>query len=144
MFGLSACTGITPQPSQTEEVIDTRQAARFDAWETDLDRHNDAVRQLVALSDRHIADGQFEQASSVLERSLRIDNRVAVVWSRLAWLAMEAEQYRRAQNLLIRSNSLTTDAALLRLNWELYRDASDYANDHAGVDKALRKLDAYY
>ena len=133
---LSSC--VRTQPQQETSAIE--QQPWNQVWQTGLAQVNEAVKQLVQKSDQAIENRQYDKAATTLERVLRIDNRVATVWSRLAWLAIAQQQYKRAQNLIIRSNSLSVNNKLLQFNWRMYRDASDYRNDTAGVHRATQQL----
>ena len=135
---LTACAGLTPAPQQTETGLPWQAV-----WQSDTGRHNRAVQQLIRQADDAIRNANYDKAASLLERVLRIDNRVASVWSRLGWLAMQQQQARRAQNLLMRSNSLSRNNALRKLNWRLYRRASEAIDDRAGVARAEQKLAAF-
>ncbi len=112
-------------------------------WQADSGRYNAATAQLIRQADNAIRNRNTDKAGSLLERALRIDNRIAGIWSRLGWLAMQNHQYRRAQNLLQRSNSLGPPRAMRRLNWQFYLRASEAAGDAAGVARARQKLTAF-
>lgn len=135
---LAACAGLVPPDRETGTAAD-RQAI----WQADTGRYNSAVQQLIRQADHAMRNHNLDKAASLLERVLRIDNRVASVWSRLGWLAMQKQQARRAQNLLMRSNSLSSSRQLRRLNWQLYRMASEIAGDPAGIERADRQLESF-
>ncbi len=109
-------------------------------WQADAGRYNAAVRQLTLQSDDAMRNHNYDKAGTLLERALRIDNRVASLWSRLGWVALQNGQYSRAQNLLQRSNSLSGDESLHKVNWQFYLNASEAAGDAAGVARARKKL----
>ena len=135
---LGACTGLAPQPADSDGVASWRSV-----WQADTGRYNRAVQQLIRQADDAIGNRNFDKSVTLLERVLRIDNRTASVWSRLGWLALQRQQAGRAQNLLMRSNSLNPPPALEKLNWQLYREASQAAGDEAGVARARQKLAAF-
>ena len=135
---LSACAGPAPQPDSPEGATSWQLV-----WQADTGRYNRAVQQLIRQADDAIGNRNFDKAVTLLERVLRIDNRTASVWSRLGWLALQRQQAGRAQNLLMRSNSLNPPPALEKLNWQLYREASTAAGDEAGVARASQKLAAF-
>lgn len=137
LLGISACAGIQQPQQDTPAELQTPWAG---VWQNDLQQYNQAIQKLVAQADKYIADFSYDKAEVVLERALRINNRVASVWSRLGWLALQQSQYQRAQHLITRSNSHTSQPQLLRLNWGFYRDASEYQNDAAGVQRARQQL----
>ena len=134
---LTACAGVTLTPQPVDAM------PWQSVWQADTGRHNKAVQQLIRQADDAIRNQNYGKAASLLERVLRIDNRVASAWSRLGWLAMQQQQPRRAQNLLMRSNSLSRSRQLQKLNWRLYHNASEAAGDSAGVARAEQKLAAF-
>ncbi len=135
---LASCAGVDRTLPDSDAVPETQ--SPFLAWQIDTAQQSQPVKQLVTRADEKMRQSDLASAEVILERALRINNRIATVWSRLAWLAVEQQQYQRAQNLIIKSNSLNTDSQLQLFNWRMYRDASDYRNDAEGVALANRQL----
>lgn len=112
------------------------------AWRVSAQDYVPAVRSLVSRADGMIEAGQYDDAITVLNRSLRIDNRTATVWSRLAWLSQQQGRSKNARDYVRRSNSLTSEVDLLRFNWMVYRQASEALGDTRGMQAAQQQLQA--
>ena len=135
-LSLVACS--TTERPLPDEIVDDGDLQR--AWFSDREQQSAAVRQLADQADRLIQRGQLPTAEVVLNRALRISNRDASVWSRLAWLAERQGQFQRARDLASRSNSLTSNYELLRFNWQVYRQASIALQDTAAIERAEQAL----
>ena len=100
---------------------------------------------VVALAQRARDDrraGRHEAAAASLERALRIEPRNAFLWHRLAALRLAAGQPAEAEQLAIRSNSLTRDLPeLRRRNWRLIAQARAARGDQRGAIDARRRAD---
>ena len=136
LFALTACTGVDRPVSEPAYEVE----GSYNAWLQDRHRQSPAIRQLVEQADQLIERDDFATAEVVLNRALRISNRVASVWSRLAWLAARQEQYKRARDLALRSNGLTSASDIQRFNWQLYRQASMALEDDDAIERASQRL----
>lgn len=104
---------------------------------------NAAVVTLLDKAGEHSAAGRLSEAGVVLERALRIEPRNPFLWQELARVRLGQGQYRQAENLAAKSNSLTAgDAALCRENWRIIGQArtkrGDLQGARAAFDKAAR------
>lgn len=85
---------------------------------------NQAVADLLVQAKLELSRGQLNRAGVLLERSLEIDAREARVWSELAALRLEQQQYQAVIQLASKSNSLSQGQALVRKrNWRLIAEA---------------------
>ena len=116
---LASCASIDKpdegEPAQRDDV--------FRAWDTEDRKLSPAVNALIGQADTLITQQRLDDAEVVLNRALRIDNRSASVWSRLAWICLESGCVDRARDYVTRSNSLTQERALLDLNRLIYDEA---------------------
>jgi len=67
---------------------------------------NTAVQTLLNKAHDEVAAGRMEAAGANLERALRIEPRNPVLWQELAQVRLDQRQYRQAENLAAKSNSL--------------------------------------
>jgi Tfp pilus assembly protein PilF len=137
---LASCAGIEKPPG--EPGIDEGSGV-FEVWRAETASQSAAISQILQQADRLIAEKEYATAEIVLNRAIRIDNRNASIWSRMAWLSVEQTHDRRAQDYISKSNSLTTDTDLLRFNWQLYYLASQNMGDAQGMHLAKNKLAAF-
>ena len=100
---------------------------------------------VVALAQRARDDrraGRHEAAAASLERALRIEPRNPLLWHRLAALTLAAGRPAEAEQLAIRSNSLTRGAPeLRRRNWRLIAQARAARGDQRGATDARRQAE---
>lgn len=57
-------------------------------------------------AEKQIAEGRFDLAAATLERGLRLAPKDATLWSKLAGVKMQQQQYQQARSLAAKSNSL--------------------------------------
>jgi len=85
---------------------------------------NVAVVSLLNKAKAQYTSGQLHEASASLERAVRIEPRNPYLWQELARVRLEQGQYRQAENLAAKSNSLIAiDGALRRENWRIIGQA---------------------
>ena len=102
---------------------------------------NRAVASLVRRADDQERAGDHAAAAVSLERALRIAPDDAALWSRLAALRLEQQQYGSVQQLAAKSNALAAvqDADLKARNWRLIADARRALGDDTGASDAERR-----
>lgn len=101
---------------------------------------NTAVVALVEKAESLAASGNLDQASASLERALRIEPRNPVLWQELASVRIDQGQYRQAENLAAKSNSLAGDYRWLRKkNWQIIAEARLKRGDNQGAQTALER-----
>lgn len=104
---------------------------------------NGAVIALLDHADQQAQAGDSDAAAASLERALRIEPRNASLWSRLAVIRLEQGQPDQAEQLALKSNSLSPyDNNLLARNWDTVAKARWARNDAAGARAAEAKAEA--
>lgn len=105
---------------------------------------NRTVALLWERAESARSEDRLEDAIGTLERALQISPENSVLWSRLAELQLEQNEYAAAENLALRSNSLAGDQPRLRYrNWLLIAEARDRRGDDAGAQEARAEADHY-
>lgn len=133
---LASCA--TPGPQPAEEVSGSY---KYKAWRLIASADNEAINVLLEQADRLIEDSQLDAAGDKLERVLRIKPEYAPAWSRLSWIALQADAPQRSIQMAKRSNSFAyTDPQLQLLNWSFIRDASELLNDPALSERAEQQI----
>jgi Tfp pilus assembly protein PilF len=114
---LAGCTAYAPQPSESTAIV-----------------------SLINQAAQYRSSGDFAAASTSLERALRIEPRNPQLWYQLAQVRIDQQQYRQAENLAQKSNTLSqNNPRLRRLNWLLISRARSLSGDQQGAENALRK-----
>jgi tetratricopeptide (TPR) repeat protein len=103
---------------------------------------NAAVVALLDKAQAQSSAGQLEAADASLERALRIEPRNPVLWQELAQVRLGQSQYRQAENLAAKSNSLAGDDKGLRAeNWWIIGQARSRRGDLQGAQAAFEKAE---
>lgn len=103
-----------------------------------------AVTSLLARAESASRDRDWSAAAASLERALRIEPRNPVLWNRLAGVRLQQGQYRQAEQLAAKSNSLAGDDRLLQArNWRLIARARRQLGDERGAAEAERRAEAF-
>ena len=99
-----------------------------------------AVVALLDTAEQQANEGDLEASAASLERAIRIDPRNPVLWYHLATVRLSQGEARAAEQLAVKSNSLSTgnDVQQAR-NWELIARARRAQNDMDGAKAAERK-----
>ncbi|NOZ10785.1 MAG: tetratricopeptide repeat protein [Gammaproteobacteria bacterium] len=110
-----------------------------------VDRYT--VRPQTSMSDKQVVQaladaagqekqaGRFDNAAGLYERALRIEPGNAVLWTELADLRYDQEQFRQVLALAAKSNTLAGDKQALKIrNWRLMGDA----RKELGEDQAAK------
>lgn len=127
----AAETGETADNSGVE-VIPLQRSAPVDS--------SPAVTSLLARAETASRDRDWSAAAASLERALRIEPRNPVLWNRLAGVRLQQGQYRQAEQLAAKSNSLAGDDRLLQArNWRLIARARRQLGDERGAAEAERR-----
>ena len=101
---------------------------------------NSAVVSLLNKARSQSTAGQLHEASASLERAVRIEPRNPYLWQELARVRLEQGQYRQAENLAAKSNSLIAgDGAVRRENWRIIGQARTKQGDLQGARTAFDK-----
>jgi len=130
--------GIAGEPAQSETGN-----YKYDAWRPDTSGEYEAINVLLDEADVLIEKKSFDAATDKLERVLRIKPEYAPAWSRLSWLALQADSPKRAVQMAKRSNSFAfSDPELQSLNWSFIRAASKALNDEDAYFRAKQRMES--
>ena len=103
-----------------------------------------AVVALLDRADDYRSAGDSSNEAATIERALRIEPGNARLWHRLAAARLEQGQPQQAEQLALKSNSLSAgDTRLQASNWRLVARARWSLDDSAGAraaEKRARKL----
>lgn len=139
VFLLASCA--TPGQQPVEEAVTG--SYRYTAWQPVAAGNNEAINVLLEQADQLIEQNQLNAAGDKIERALRIRPQYAAAWSRLSWIALEADSPQRAIQMAKRSNSFAyNDPQLQLLNWSFIRSASQILNDDTLFDQAEQKINS--
>lgn len=101
-----------------------------------------AVLSLLRKSSEARAKGQYDQASSALERAVNIEPRNYFVWSALARVYLDKKLYDNAESVAMKSNSLARGNVYVELeNWKIIGDARQAQGDAIGALQAQTRVD---
>jgi predicted Zn-dependent protease len=118
---LAACAGLAPAPVSG----------------------NAAVVALVDQAQMDTVAGRLPQASSGLERALRIEPGNPRLWQQLARLRLAQGDAGQAESLAIKANHWSgTDKRLRAANWRLIAEARAARGDDAGAREAAERARA--
>ena len=116
---LAGCTVLQPSPSQ-----------------------NTAVTDLLDRAQAQASAGQLDQASASLERAMRIEPRNSALWQKLARVRLDQGQFRQAENLAAKSNTLAGNNRRLRIeNWRIIGQARTKRGDLQGAQEAFERAE---
>lgn len=105
---------------------------------------NTAAVSLLNKARSQSSAGQLHEASASLERAVRIEPRNPYLWQELARVRLEQGQYRQAENLAAKSNSLiSADKAMRKENWRIIGQARTKQGDLQGARSAFDKAAHY-
>ncbi len=103
---------------------------------------NTAVMNLLNKAQSQIAAGRLDEAGANLERAVRIEPRNPILWQELARVQLEQGQYRQAENMAAKSNTLAGgDRYLQARNWRIIGEARSRRGDPQGAREAFEKAD---
>ena len=98
---------------------------------------NQAVVALLDSVRNYVNGGEYDKAAAALERALRIEPRNAGIWHDLGQIRLRQGQYRQAESMASKSNSLAgNNRGLQARNWRLIAFARRSAGDIAGAEAA--------
>ena len=101
-----------------------------------------AVVSLMRKANTARAAGQYELAASELERAQRIEPRNYFVWSALAKVYLEQEQYDQAVSVAGKSNSLARGNVYVEVeNWKTIATARRAQGDSIGALQAQARIE---
>lgn len=102
-----------------------------------------AVVALLDRADDYRQAGEFSSEAATIERALRIDPGNASLWHRLAAARLAQGQPQQAEQLALKSNTLSAgDTRLQASNWRLVAKARWSMDDSAGARVAEKRARA--
>jgi tetratricopeptide (TPR) repeat protein len=133
----------TEKTGSGDLIIDESGSYKYAAWRPDNSGQYEAINVLITEADALIEKQALNEASDKLERVLRIKPEYAPAWSRLSWLALQANSPERAVQMAKRSNSFAqSDPELQLLNWTFIRAASQVLNDEDTYFRANQQIES--
>ena len=100
-----------------------------------------AVTALMRQARAALDAGEPQQAASVLERALRIEQRNYFVWSMLGQAYLAQADFARADSVAAKSNALARGNAYAELsNWQTIAAAREGLGDAAGAAAARQRV----
>lgn len=101
-----------------------------------------AVVSLMQSAAQSRAAGQHDLAASQLERAQRIEPRNYFVWSALAGVYLDQQQFDQAISVASKSNSLARGNVYVELeNWKIISAARQAQGDSLGALQAQARID---
>ena len=142
VFLLAACGSQPPAPVEEREVeARVRQPASEDSAGVQVySLQNPAVKQLTAQAHDAERDGEFDQASSYLERALRINPEDPQVLQHMAEVQLQKREYQQALNFAVRSYDTGPRVGeICSRNWRTISVAREHLNDADGASDAEKR-----
>ena len=140
---LSACaTSPGPTGPQEREVeARVREPARQDSEGIQVfPLQNPAVKELLASAAGAEQNGDYGQASSYLERALRIQPRDPEILQSMAEVQLQMEDYGQALNFASRSYDIGPRVGeICSRNWRTISVCREHLGDHSGSVEAEKK-----
>ena len=133
----------TDRRDMDESLTEAPSNLKYDGWRLDDSVEFEAINVLMSEIDKLISNDAFDAATDKLERVLRIKPEYAPAWSRLSWLALQADSPKRAVQMAKRSNSFAySNTKLQILNWSFILAASEILNDNDSAVRASQKIES--
>ena len=99
------------------------------------------AQSLLAQSDTQSRAGEWDSAANSLERALRLEPNNALLWSRLAGVRYQQQDWQQAIQLSAKSNTLAANNDnLRRRNWNMMANAYDALGDVESAQDYRQRL----
>lgn len=137
---LAACSSQSPAPVEDLEVnARVRTPASEDSEGVQVySLQNPAVKQLTAQAESAERSGDLDQASSYLERAMRIQPRDPQLLQQMAEIKLQEEDYQQALNFAVKSYEIGPRVGeICSRNWRTIGVAREYLNDAEGASEAV-------
>jgi tetratricopeptide (TPR) repeat protein len=139
LLTLGACSAHTPAPVEDREVS-TRvrvPASQDSAGVQVYSLQNPAVKQLTSQAQSAERAGDLDQASSYIERALRIQPRDPQLLQYMAEIKLQKKDYQQALNFAVKSfDTGPRVGEICSRNWRTISVAKEHLNDLAGAGEA--------
>lgn len=139
VLALAGCAGTaeTPDSEQESAAEETERTAPREDGVVQHQVDNRAVALLWDDAEEARRSGDVDTAVSKLERAVRLAPEDPVLWSRLAELQLQQEEFAVAENLAAKSTALAGEGRLLRYrNWLIIAVARAERGDEEGASEA--------
>ena len=98
---------------------------------------NQAVVALLDSAKQYVARSDWDKAAAALERAVRLEPKNAGIWHDLAQSRLQQRQYKQAEDLAAKSNSLAgNDRQVKSRNWKVISVSRRARGDDTGADAA--------
>jgi len=98
---------------------------------------NQAVVALQHSARQDVARCDWDRAAAALERAVRLEPKNAGIWHDLAQIRLQQRQYKQAEDLAAKSNTLAgKDRQVKSRNWKVISVSRRARGDDAGADAA--------
>jgi len=99
-----------------------------------------AITTLLEEAKEFFEKKEYEQATALIERALRISPKNPVLWHNLAGVRLQQEQWNRAASLAAKSNSLAVKNTMLRVrNWVVIALACEGLGDPDCAEESRKR-----
>ena len=135
---LASCATQPMAPQEPDVDARVRQPAQQDSAGVQVfPLENPAVTELLADASAAESNGQYEQASMLLERALRIQPRNPEILQSMAELNLQMADYEQALNFASRSYDVGPRVGeICSRNWRTIAVSREYLGDHSGSGEA--------
>jgi tetratricopeptide (TPR) repeat protein len=140
---LTSCSSQTPAPVEEHEITArVRAPASQDSAGVQVySLQNPAVKQLTAQAREAEGAGDLEQASSYLERALRIQPQDPQLLQHMAEIKLQEQDYQQALNFAVRSYDTGPRVGeICSRNWRTISVAREHLNDVSGASEAEARV----
>jgi outer membrane biosynthesis protein TonB len=98
---------------------------------------NQAVVALLDSAKQYVARSDWDKAAAALERAVRLEPKNAGIWHDLAQIRLQQRQYKQAEDLAAKSNSLAgSDRQVKSRNWKVISVSRRARGDDSGAEAA--------
>jgi tetratricopeptide (TPR) repeat protein len=140
---LSACaTAPAPGPAEDEEVESRVRAPASQESEgvQVFPLQNSAVKDLLADAGKAEIAGDYNQATVLLERALRIQPRDPEILQQMAEVQLQKKDYEQALNFAVRSYDIGPRVGeICNRNWRTISVAREHLGDRNGSEEAEQR-----
>jgi len=139
---LPACASNVPAPSTGREVESrVREPASQDSEGVQVfPLQNPAVKELMADAGNAETTGDYNQASVLLERALRIQPRNPEILQQMAEVQLQKQDYEQALNFAVRSYDIGPRVGeICARNWRTISVAREHLGDRNGSVQAEQR-----
>ena len=141
---LSACASTEPWPApEPDREVESRvrEPAKEDSAGVQVfPLQNPAVKELLADAGTAESAGDYGQATTLLERALRIQPQDPEILQNLAEIQLQMEDYEQALSFATRSYDIGPRVGeICSRNWRTISVSREHLGDHAGSVQAEQK-----